>query len=248
MKRRWVCPLGCGSNVLAPERMRKDNALRYCLDCTKKTGKLVERVCPAADGRRERKATRRREKRASDAEKAIAERREATEREREARRRAAPRMKKARAALGKAVRLKVWTREGVTLDARWLSLRPGDGFTHGRAGRTGFVEVGYKSGVVATAAIIVHELTHIALHRLRHPKRRGHGQTFRGLYLAAACEFFGINEADVLAKWRQLLQAEDALVAASKDNDPLGTGLRKERQAYILDDAVIAVAIKERAS
>ena len=49
--RRWVCP-SCGSGVLAPERPRKDDVRRYCLDCSKATGRLVERACPALDRRR----------------------------------------------------------------------------------------------------------------------------------------------------------------------------------------------------
>lgn len=44
MSKRWRCPL-CGKGVNAPGRMRKDNAMRYCLECTAATGKLVERVC-----------------------------------------------------------------------------------------------------------------------------------------------------------------------------------------------------------
>lgn len=43
-KKLWRCQQ-CGSGVRAPGKMRKDNALRYCLDCTAATGKLVERTC-----------------------------------------------------------------------------------------------------------------------------------------------------------------------------------------------------------
>lgn len=49
--RRWSCPR-CESGVLAPGKMRKNDARRYCLDCTSKTGKLVERVCAALEKRR----------------------------------------------------------------------------------------------------------------------------------------------------------------------------------------------------
>ena len=54
-KKRWVCPL-CSIGVLGPLRPRKDNALRYCLPCTGKTGKLTERVAPADIKKQERKA------------------------------------------------------------------------------------------------------------------------------------------------------------------------------------------------
>lgn len=46
--KRWVCPR-CDAGVLAPSRPRKDDVRRYCLDCSKKTGRLVERTCPALD-------------------------------------------------------------------------------------------------------------------------------------------------------------------------------------------------------
>ena len=54
-RKRWVCPL-CADGQLAPSRPRKNNALRYCLPCTAKTGKLVERDCPSAAKRKEKKA------------------------------------------------------------------------------------------------------------------------------------------------------------------------------------------------
>jgi hypothetical protein len=54
-RKRWVCPL-CEHGHLAPSKPRKNNALRYCLPCTKKTGKLVERECPALDSQRKQKA------------------------------------------------------------------------------------------------------------------------------------------------------------------------------------------------
>lgn len=49
--RRWICPQ-CGSGVNAPDAPRKDDARRYCLTCTGKTGRLVERTCPALDRQR----------------------------------------------------------------------------------------------------------------------------------------------------------------------------------------------------
>lgn len=50
--RRWVCPT-CGNGVLAPARPRRDDVRRYCLRCSEKTGRLVERTCPAADRKRQ---------------------------------------------------------------------------------------------------------------------------------------------------------------------------------------------------
>lgn len=53
-QRRWVCG-ECNDGVLAPSKPRRDDVRRYCLDCSKRTGKLIERTCPALD--RERAAS-----------------------------------------------------------------------------------------------------------------------------------------------------------------------------------------------
>lgn len=82
MKRRWVCPRECGGNVLAPGKMRRDDARRYCLGCTEKTGRLVARVCPALEREREqareqrRAAEKRKRERASRAKARAKRRRE----------------------------------------------------------------------------------------------------------------------------------------------------------------------------
>lgn len=49
---RWVCPT-CGTGRLAPSRPRKNDVRRYCLPCSEKTGRLVERVAPSLERRRE---------------------------------------------------------------------------------------------------------------------------------------------------------------------------------------------------
>lgn len=49
--KRWRCPK-CGSGCLAPKTPRRDDLRKYCLDCSKKTGRLVERVLPSAVARR----------------------------------------------------------------------------------------------------------------------------------------------------------------------------------------------------
>lgn len=51
MARRWICP-DCGSGVNAPDRPRRDDVRRYCLKCSEKTGRLVERACPALERQR----------------------------------------------------------------------------------------------------------------------------------------------------------------------------------------------------
>lgn len=49
--RRWICPT-CGQGVHAPDRPRRDDVRRYCLTCSAKSGRLVERSCPALDRQR----------------------------------------------------------------------------------------------------------------------------------------------------------------------------------------------------
>ena len=51
-QRRWQCPR-CGSGLLGPGRMRRDDTRRFCLSCSADTGRLVERVCPALEHKRE---------------------------------------------------------------------------------------------------------------------------------------------------------------------------------------------------
>lgn len=54
--RRWVCPL-CRAGKLAPSRPRRDDVRRYCLPCSAKTGRLVEKVAPSAERERAVSAT-----------------------------------------------------------------------------------------------------------------------------------------------------------------------------------------------
>jgi predicted RNA-binding Zn-ribbon protein involved in translation (DUF1610 family) len=61
---RWKCP-NCGDGILAPQRPRLDDVRRYCLPCSSKSGKLVERIAPALEAQR----TRRNEQRTSKAKK-----------------------------------------------------------------------------------------------------------------------------------------------------------------------------------
>lgn len=49
---RWCCPTGAHPAVLAPSRPRRDDVRRYCLRCSEKSGRLVERVAPALEAKR----------------------------------------------------------------------------------------------------------------------------------------------------------------------------------------------------
>jgi hypothetical protein len=55
--KRWVCPI-CRRGINAPSRMSADDVRRFCLGCSKKTGKLVRRKAPALE--RQRAASRER--------------------------------------------------------------------------------------------------------------------------------------------------------------------------------------------
>lgn len=50
-RRKWICPQ-CGVGVLGSERPRRDDIVRWCLDCSARTGRLVERTCPTLDRKR----------------------------------------------------------------------------------------------------------------------------------------------------------------------------------------------------
>lgn len=61
-KTRWVCPQ-CDDRVMGPQRPRRDNIVRYCLPCSKQTGKLVERTAPVLEKRRAEQAAKAKAKR-----------------------------------------------------------------------------------------------------------------------------------------------------------------------------------------
>lgn len=52
---RWRCQQ-CDHGLLAPMKPRKNDVRRYCLPCSSKTGKLVERTAPALEKQREKRA------------------------------------------------------------------------------------------------------------------------------------------------------------------------------------------------
>lgn len=54
MNTRWTCPNGKHPTVMAPTKPRRDDVRRYCLPCSEAKGRLVQRVAPTLDARRER--------------------------------------------------------------------------------------------------------------------------------------------------------------------------------------------------
>jgi hypothetical protein len=55
---RWKCA-NCNHGLLAPMKPRKNDVRRYCLPCSAKTGKLVERVSPTLEKQRATKTVQR---------------------------------------------------------------------------------------------------------------------------------------------------------------------------------------------
>ena len=53
---RWKCA-NCDHGLLAPTKPRKNDVRRYCLPCSAKTGKLVERFAPSLEKKREQRST-----------------------------------------------------------------------------------------------------------------------------------------------------------------------------------------------
>jgi hypothetical protein len=64
---RWACPNGC-PGVLGPTRPRKDDVRRYCIPCSLKSGRLVERVAPTLARQRAARAEALATRRAAKAE------------------------------------------------------------------------------------------------------------------------------------------------------------------------------------
>lgn len=58
---RWTC-LTCNKGGLAPTKPRRDDVRRYCLPCSAKTGRLVERVSPALEKQRQERTAKMRER------------------------------------------------------------------------------------------------------------------------------------------------------------------------------------------
>lgn len=74
--RRWQCPNGEHPAVNAPEKgMRLDDIRRFCLSCSEETGRLVKRVCVAAEKARARRQEKTKKKQAKKRAKAITKRR-----------------------------------------------------------------------------------------------------------------------------------------------------------------------------
>lgn len=182
--RRWTCPT-CGAGRLAPGRARRDDTRTYCLPCSESTGRLVRRVCTAAEKRREDRSAARSEK-AKKSRAVARERRVAAKVETAAR-------EKARATVyGVDLRLAAPVMWQVLMDvverpaqrtAPEVSLHRrgnGGGFSYGHRDR---ITVSLRNASLGRAVeVLLHELTHKAVGNREH-----HGPVFN-LALRAAAE------------------------------------------------------------
>lgn len=74
MKTRWSCTKSetCPA-VLGPTKPRKDDVCRFCLPCSAKAGKLVPRIAPALEAKREKRAEKMKAKKLAKHAKTLAE-------------------------------------------------------------------------------------------------------------------------------------------------------------------------------
>lgn len=170
-KTRWVCET-CGSGKLGPQRPRKDNVVRYCLPCSEKTGRLVQRAAPAVQKRRE-----------AQAEKAKAKRERKAQRERERERKRSTLTltdatgRKVEVHVQKEV-MRLARKAGVSEpDLSWN--RRTDGCNSGRAWwheERIHLSIG-SSSLEAFCRLVAHELAHIGV-----PKPAKHSDVWRDEY------------------------------------------------------------------
>lgn len=191
---RWECPNGLHPAVLGSTRPLAEATVRFCLSCSEAEGKLVRRVAPALERKRERAVA-----------KTSVERQSRRERERTAARRkrfasclepdGSSGEVDVRRTLERMVRLPT-LQAALRDDGRtWLAARDVE-FTlhHGsRAGCGGrawpgsrvHFTVGPGCPRAQVEELILHELAHYLL-----PSGVHHGQRFRSTLMAAAREWF----------------------------------------------------------
>lgn len=171
---RWVCP-ECDDAILAPTRLRKIDTRRYCLPCSGRTGKLVERTTPVLDRRRAAQAAKRSE----------------TAKERQAR---ADEKERARLTVGgfylpdEAARL--WKTRALRETPGWIPALPKITFRRGTKERSsgrcwyGTREIVVTAGTDSARAreTVAHELVHAVL------RGEGHSSRFWSVLRAVARE------------------------------------------------------------
>ena len=167
---RWVCPV-CEDGKLGPRKPRKENIIRYCLSCSEKAGKLIERTTPALDRQRKARAEKSAEQRSARAKR---------EREKEKRRTHVV----LRDAAGRVVELdpvketKRLAKKAGIAHVRVTWNRRADGFNTGRASTRGRVHLSIGSrSLEQFCSLMAHELAHFNT-----PWDEHHGDVWRDEY------------------------------------------------------------------
>lgn len=197
---RWVCGT-CSVGTLGPSKPRRDNIVRYCLDCSRDAGKLVLRVAPALERARTERVVRTK----STAEKA-AERR-------------AVRLDayytvagvNLRTELASMLKCPVFLSTRLTVrgsvSATRRSLAAGDIDLRVRRASTKpnrrgvawssqmRMQITDFPGVTRWEVLetLMHELTHIMCYAARGSAGRGHGPHFKTMYRLACEQHFGVR-------------------------------------------------------
>jgi hypothetical protein len=223
--KRWLCP-SCNVGKLAPSKPRKNDTRRYCLPCSEKTGRLVERACPALDKKREA-ATSARDERQTKAKAAKQAREES---------RWAVKGEDLRVAWDKMRRLKAirdalrgrskeWQihKAEKHLDIRMSKAKP---YTTGRAWARrrpcGHVvlTVGTHPSADLILACLLHEMCHLAAYPKNHDHHRTpqnkwgpHGEHFNGIFTRATKDLWDIDLEGAWAGYARTWDLERKLLA-----------------------------------
>lgn len=183
---RWKCP-HCGDGCLAPTRPRKDDVRRYCLRCSERTGRLVERVAPSLERRRQERTEASRERAAAKRAKAKAEADDLY----------VVGSLDLRKELKRLCRLEAFTMEAPSMATSPPRMRVVRRHVqpqrHGRAFGSREIEVVRFPGQTEQQAreILVHELAHVCVWRSR-PGEPAHGRYWKSIFRSASKEAYGV--------------------------------------------------------
>ncbi len=195
---RWACET-CGKGQLGSSRPPLDSVVRYCLPCSKKTGSLVKRTCPALE-----------RKRAAKLQRSAAKRSRKTERTREA--------ETARWVVGRfdlrAEARKLCRLVKIPLPKLERRFRARD-YTTGRSWG-GRVVLTMPPGVSEheALALLCHELAHEAADS-------GHDQRWRS-YFIDLCEYYGCRVVGAAASSQDLHELLAGGLREALGGDPKG--------------------------
>lgn len=188
----WKCPNGC-QGVRGPSRPRKNDVRRYCLRCSERTGRLVERISPVVEKQRAQA----REKSQTKAKRKQTRTREA------ARRLTHIRVREVDGSMGeidvkrtikRMLKLSImneyrshnyYWRNPPKVNVRYSTSKP---YTSGHAwigSREFTITVAANPHRIEVEEVLLHELVHLVA-----PREAHHGSTFRRINALAAREYW----------------------------------------------------------